>query len=103
MKSHLLLQAITLVSCLVIIARAEPALNRMSRCTPILIRLSMHLLTIGSLAGVGCIVFRGEVPTWPTAIVLAGVATLLICERRLRVLCPSVRHRTTIDRGRSNG
>lgn len=86
----LLLQAIVLVAAVVIIVRAEPALNRMSRCTPFLIRSSFHLLTLGAVAEIVWLV-AGDVPSWPTAITLVGVAALLFCERRLRLLCPPPR------------
>lgn len=83
----LILQVVVVISAAVIVARAEPALNRMGKSTPIMIRFSIHLLAVGALAEIGCIVFGGEVPTWPTVITTAGIAALLFCERRLRVLC----------------
>ena len=90
--STLILQAIVLVAAVVIIVRTEPALNRMSRCTPLLIRAAFHLLTLGAIAQI-VFILDGDVPTWPMAIVCAGVAVLLICERRLRVLCPPPKRR----------
>lgn len=90
--SALILQAIVLVAAFVIIVRAEPALNRMSRCTPFMVRAAFHLLALGAAAEIVCIVV-GDVPSWPTAIVTAGIAALLICERRLRVLCPPPRRK----------
>lgn len=83
----LILQAVVVISAAVIVARAEPALNRMGQATPILIRLSIHLLAVGAIAEISCIVFGLEIPSWPTAITAAGIAMLLVCERRLRVLC----------------
>ncbi|MEW6612720.1 MAG: hypothetical protein AB1409_08265 [Pseudomonadota bacterium] len=82
----LLLQTIVLLAAMVILVRAEPALNRMGRSTPILIRASFHLLALGAAAQIVTIL-AGEVPSWPTAIVVVGAASLLVCERRLRVLC----------------
>jgi hypothetical protein len=88
----MLLQAIVVLAALVILVRAEPALNRMSRCTPFMIRASFHLLTLGAVAQIVFIV-AGEIPTWPSAFTTAGVAALLVCERRLRLLFPRQRRR----------
>lgn len=85
-----ILQVIVLVAALVIVVRSEPALNRMSRCTPFMIRASFHLLTVGAIAEI-VFILAGDVPSWPTAITLVGVAALLFCERRLRLLCPPPR------------
>lgn len=87
-----ILQAIVLVAALVIVVRSEPALNRMSRCTPFMIRASFHLLTVGAIAEI-VFILAGDVPSWPTAITSVGVAALLFCERRLRLLCPPTRRR----------
>lgn len=86
----LLLQSVVLVTASVIIFRAEPALNRMSPGTPLMIRASFHLLTLGAVAEIA-FVLVGDVPSWPAAIMTAGVALLLICEKRLRILCPMPR------------
>ena len=86
----LLLKLVVLLAAGVIVVRAEPALNRMSRCTPFMIRASFHLLTLGAVAEIVFVV-SGDVPTWPTAITTVGVAFLLVCEKRLRILCPSPR------------
>ena len=86
------LQVIVLVAALVIVVRSEPALNRMSRCTPFMIRASFHLLTVGAVAEI-VFILAGDVPSWPTAITSVGVAALLFCERRLRLLCPPPRRR----------
>lgn len=87
-----ILQAIVLMAALVIVVRSEPALNRMSRCTPFMIRASFHLLTVGAIAEI-VFILAGDVPSWPTAITSVGVAALLFCERRLRLLCPPTRRR----------
>lgn len=89
--SHLVLQAVTLLAAVIIITRAEPALNRMSRSTPIMLRLAIHLLAVGALSEIACIAIAGEVPSWSTAIITVGIAAMLVCERRLRVLCPPPR------------
>lgn len=86
----LTLQIIVVVAAVVIVLRAEPALNRMNRSTPILVRLAFYLLTLGAVAEI-LFVLAGRVPTWPTAIMLAGIAAMLFCERRLRLLYPTAR------------
>jgi hypothetical protein len=87
-----ILQAIVLMAAIVIVVRSEPALNRMSPCTPFMIRASFHLLTVGAVAEI-VFILAGDVPSWPTAITSVGVAALLFCERRLRLLCPPTRRR----------
>lgn len=86
-----IMQAIVVLAALVIIVRTEPALNRMSHCTPFMVRAAFHLLALGAAAEIVCIVV-GDVPSWPTAIVTAGVAALLICKRRL-LQCPPPKRR----------
>lgn len=88
----MLLQIIVLLGAGVIIVRAEPVLNRMSRCTPFMVRAAFHLLALGAAAEI-VFVITGDVPTWPAAIVTLGVAALLFCERRLRRLWPSTKRR----------
>lgn len=87
----IILQAIVILASVVIIVRAEPALNRTSRCTPFMVRAAFHLLALGAAAEVVCIVV-GDVPSWPTALDTAGIAALLICERQL-LLCPPAKRR----------
>jgi len=74
-----------------ILYRAEPALNRMSRQTHILVRVSMFLLVVGATAQIGSVVLFGYTPTASEALLLSGVAALLSCERRMRVLIPAPR------------
>lgn len=80
------LQVVAAVAAGVILYRAEPALNRMSRQTHIMVRLSMFLLVVGACAQIGAIVLMGCVPSAPEVILFSGVAALLSCERRMRVL-----------------
>lgn len=87
-----ILQTIVILTGVVIIVCTESALNRMSRCTPFMVRAAFHLLALSAAAEIVCIVV-GDVPSWPTAIVTAGIAALLICERRLRLLCPPPKRR----------
>lgn len=93
MMTALLLKVIVVLASLVIVFRSEPALNRMTRATPILVRLAFYLLTLGAVAEI-LFVLAGKVPNWPTAIMLAGIAALLFCERRLRLLYPPMQRRT---------
>lgn len=87
-----LLQIIVVIASVVVLVRAEPALNRMNRGTPILVRLAFMLLTLGAVANI-LFVLAGRTPSWSTAIMLAGIAALLFCERRLRLLYPPQQRR----------
>ena len=89
---ELALKLFVLITALVIVVRAEPALNRMDSRTPILVRLSFLMLTLGAVAEI-LFLLSGEMPSWSTAIVFAGIAVLLVCERRLRLLDPAARKR----------
>lgn len=79
MIEHLL----TLVACAAIVANTEPAINRMTRKTPFLLRLGTWLICIGA---VGAIVYvlLGFQPPWPAVIGCVGVAFYLVGERRTR-------------------
>jgi hypothetical protein len=46
----------------------------------------MFLLVVGSAAQLGSIILSGHIPTAPETLLFAGVAALLSCERRMRVL-----------------
>lgn len=78
-------QAVFLLACLIILFRTEPVINRMGENTPPLIRIAFLLLVIGSASGV-LFTLLGQVPDWLTIIFALGVAALLFCERRIRVL-----------------
>ena len=96
----LLLSIASAAACAVILWRAEPALNRMTRATPGPVRVAMWLLTVGAAAQLLAITM-GTAPQWPTVLLELGVACLLYCERRLRVLIPPPRkppRRLGIDR-----
>jgi len=81
----LLAQCLTVMSCLIILWRTEPALNRMSRCTPLLVRIAVWLIVVASASAIGMIAL-GDVPPWPSVLGVLGTAALLFCERRLRYL-----------------
>lgn len=86
MSLDILAQFLAVASCAVIMWRAESVINRMSRCTPFLVRLAFWLVLVGSSSAVALIVLEGEVPPWPSVIGSLGTACLLFCERRLRYL-----------------
>ena len=50
----------------------------------------MWLLTVGAAAQLLALA-AGSVPQWPTVLLELGVACLLYCERRLRVIIPTPR------------
>lgn len=82
---NILAQILGFVLCAAILARVEPAINRMGRDTPRLVRLAFALLAVGAAAGILAIA-TGAVPEWHVLILAAGIAALLLCERRLRIL-----------------
>ena len=86
----LLLSITSAAACAVILWRAEPALNRMTRATPGPVRVAMWLLTVGAAAQLLAITM-GTIPQWPTVLLELGVASMLYCERRLRVIIPTPR------------
>lgn len=86
----LLLSLASAAACAVILWRAEPALNRMSPATSTTVRVAMWLLTVGAAAQLLALA-AGTAPQWPTVVLELGVACLLYCERRLRVIIPAPR------------
>jgi membrane protein YqaA with SNARE-associated domain len=93
------LQITSALSAFIVLVRAEPALSRMSGSTHPLIRLSVWLLVVGAAARLGSIVLYGIVPPAYEVITAAGVALLLLCERRVRILVPLGRKRATPEGG----
>ena len=86
-----LAQLLTVMACALIFWRSEPVLNRCHFTqTAFLINVAFYMLTIGSLVLGGSVLFGG-VPSWPTTILTVGIAMLLLCERRVRVLFRSSR------------
>lgn len=81
----LLAQLLAIAACVVIVWRAEPVLNRMSRCTPVLVRLAFLLVIVAATSAITMILL-GDVPPWPSVLGSIGTAALLFCERRLRYL-----------------
>lgn len=76
-----LLRAIALLSSLVVLFLAEPAINRMSPCTNGTTRFAFHLITVGGF-GNTVFILLGDRPSVQSLFVLAGLALLLLCERR---------------------
>lgn len=85
------LQIVSAGAAGVILYRVEPSLNRMSGHTHIMVRISMFLLVVAATAQLGSVVLFGHIPSASEALLFAGVASLLSCERRMRVLIPSQR------------
>jgi uncharacterized membrane protein YfcA len=79
-------QILALSACVVIIVRAEGAINRMTRRTPMLVRSAFWLLLVGAAGAAAGILLSGEVPPWPAVFGAWGAALMLYCERRLRYL-----------------
>lgn len=88
-------QLLGLALCAIILARAEPAINRMGHDTPRLVRLAFVLLAGGAVAGIFAIA-AGAVPEWHALMLAGGITALLVCERRMRIL---TRTPPTIDKG----
>lgn len=68
-----------------ILWRAEPAIARMGGATHWMIRYAMLLLAGGAL-GILIAITSGATIDFFTLLILAGIAMLLFCERRLRYL-----------------
>lgn len=79
-------QALAVGACLVIVLRCEAAINRMTRATPLLVRLAFWLLLVGAVGSATCILLAGDVPPWPAVFGVWGAALMLFCPRRLRYL-----------------
>lgn len=70
---------------LLILWRVEPALARMSQDTHWMIRYALLLIAGGALGTIGTIYTGGSID--PIALfILAGIALLLTCERRINYL-----------------
>lgn len=70
---------------LLILWRVEPAISRMNHDTHWMIRYAMLLIGSGALVTIGA-VYIGHAIDPVTLIFLAGIALLLICERRISYL-----------------
>ncbi len=82
----LTLQAIGLIAAAVVFWRAEPILNVMAPQCRFFVRLAFWLLAVGAAALIVCIVARDYVPPLAYVATVAGIALLLVSERRVRAL-----------------
>lgn len=83
--TDLLAQVVGTVLAGMVIWKGEPALAKIRKGTPILLRFSLWLLVVGSFARLVWISL-GNVPDPVTLLMLGGVAAMLLCERRITVL-----------------
>ena len=84
--ANLSAQLIGIVLCILILVRAEPALNRMGHASPpLIVRVAFALLASGAVAGIFAI-FAGQVPDTYVLLLTAGTAALTLCKRRIRLL-----------------
>lgn len=77
----LAIKLLLLIACSVILLRVEPALNRMSPCTPWRMRYAALLLAGGALSGLFGLLDGGK-PSLATTCLAAGIAALLLADRR---------------------
>lgn len=80
-----LINLLALACAGIILWRTEPALSRMGHQTHWMIRYAMLILAGGS-AGIIVGIATGTNIDFITLLILAGIALLLICERRVRYL-----------------
>ena len=80
-----LLNIAALACALLILWRVEPALARMSQDTHWMIRYALLLIAGGALGTIGTIYTGGSIDPIDLFI-LAGIALLLTCERRINYL-----------------
>jgi len=64
-----LLQVMVFASAIIIVFLSEPAINRMSPCSPWITRLAFHFLTVGG-AGNALYVALGDKPNWPETVII---------------------------------
>lgn len=81
----LLLNVAALACAGLILWRTEPAMARMGAATHWMIRYAMLLLAGGAAAIILAVVSGARID-FPTLLMLAGIALLLLCDRRLRYL-----------------
>lgn len=81
-----------------ILWRAEPALNRMSDETHWMVRYALLLMATGALALL-LYILAGDTPSPIALILAAGIALMLICERRMRYLLPTQQRRNRHAQG----
>lgn len=92
------LNLLGIVIAALILWRAEPALNRMSGATHWMVRYALLLMAAGAL-GLLLYILAGVTPSPVTLILAAGIALMLICERRMRYLLPPQQRRNRHAQG----
>ena len=85
--ANLLSQLAGIVLCILILVRAEPALNLMgdSDPPPFIVRAAFAMLAAGAVSGILAI-FGGAVPPLYILLLAAGTAALTLCKRRIHIL-----------------
>lgn len=83
--TDLILRFLGLLAAAVIFWRAEAVLNLMAASCRLQIRLAFWLLAVGAAAA-GTLIYQGYTPPPAVMLTLAGVALLLVSERRVRAL-----------------
>jgi len=78
-----LLQTIGIIESVIILVLAEPVLNRMSPCAPLLIRWSFHALAAGSAFRLYHIL-SGHAPSWSALLQVGGLTSLLLLDQLRR-------------------
>lgn len=83
---EIIMQGIVLISCLVLLAVVEPALNRVTLRTRRCIRVALLLIGAGAVLTAAAVI-PGALPTpWPGAAALAsGIALMLFTSRRRKL------------------
>lgn len=76
-------QLIGIVEAITILMLAEPTLNRMSPCAPLLVRIAFHAIAIGSALRLYHLL-SGHVPSWSALVQMAGFAALLLLDHLRR-------------------
>lgn len=85
MTQATLINTVAIALAMVILWRAEPAIARMTAGTHWMIRYSLLFVAGGALGTILRALCGGQVDFF-TLLVLAGLALLLFCDRRLRFL-----------------
>ena len=85
---------LTAIACLIVLARTEPALNRMCGATDLFVRVSFWQMAVAASIELLSILFYGYAPGWRECLLSSGLALLLLCERRIRMLTRIARRRT---------
>ncbi|UCV02296.1 hypothetical protein [Dechloromonas denitrificans] len=82
------LNSLFAIGCaMLILWRTEPAINRMSKATHWMIRYALLLMAAGALAII-LTTLAGDPPDPIVTLLAAGIALMLLCDRRLRLLLP---------------